>query len=338
MPNAANALLQMEQGASLVPFAVMTDSGDHQIFTVAGNLYSGESGQEPDVRPNGVVTGRNMVSPAASGSDNVVDIAAFTAYSLGVLQSVTAATDESINRPTTNKLISSITMSSAGAIAVVAGTEGTDFVETRGVAGGPPEIPADSVELAQVRLDSATAAPITADEIFQVVGQHVERYDFPVFDVDNVGQGQSAEVSAQTNAHVKFGSVLPLIHASSAPKRVYIQYYGPIFADISDSVDFEAVETSHSVSSTQVYGRSVASTSESIGQGGFTALVNDGVNDALVQAKNKTKTFRFYPDKNKTANVITQGKLGINRSWPAADQISVDATISAEIASAEFIS
>ncbi len=339
MPNAANALLQMEQGAQLYDFEAMTDSGDHKIFTSPSALmFSGESGYEPEVRPNGVVTGRNLVSVAASGSNDVVDVAAFTAYSIGVLLSVAAATDESVTRPTTNKLINSITVTSAGAIAVVAGTEGTDFVETRGAAGGPPEIPADSVEIAQVRLDSATAAAVTADEIYQVVGQHCERSDFPAFDIDNIGEGQAADVSAKKNAYVKFGSALPLSHASGTPKRVYLKCYEPIFADVSDAVDFVAVETSHSVSSQQVYGRSVASSSESLGQGGFTALVNDGVNDALIQAKNKVKTFRFYPDQNKLANVVTQGKLGISRSWPASNNINVSATISAERASAEFSS
>ncbi len=338
MGNAAKALLKMEQGASLVPFAAMVDSGDQQIFTSAGLVFSGKSGQEPVVRPNGVVTGRNLVSAPVSGSNDVVDVAAFTAYALGVLQTVAATADTTVTRPTTNKLISSITMTSVGAIAVVAGTEGTNFVETRAAAGGPPEIPADSVEIAQVRLDSAVAAPITAPEIYQVVGQHVERYDFPLFEVDNVGQGQSAEVSAQTNANVKMASVLPLIHASAAPKRVYIKFYEPIFAEVSDSVDFTAVETSHSVSSKQVYGRSVASSAESIGQGGFSALVNDGISDSLVQSKNEVLTFQFFPDNNKAPYVLTQGKLGIKRTWPASDQIAVDATISAERASAEFSS
>ncbi len=338
MPNAKNALIRIEQGASLVAFSGMTDSGDHQVFTASADVFSGRAGYEPQLRPNGIVTGRNLISVAASGSDDVVDVAAFTAYSQGVLKSVAVAADESVTRPTTNKLINSITMTSAGAIAVVAGTEGTEFSDTRGAAGGPPEIPADSVELGQVRLDSATSAAVAAAEIYQVVGTHAERYDYPTFEINNIGLGQAAAVAAQTYAHVKFSAALPLSHASGTPKGVYLQCYEPQPADVSDGVDFVAAETSHSVSSTQVYGRSVASSSESIGQGGFTALVSDGVSDLLTQLKNENLTFWFYPDKNKAPYVLTQGILGITRSWPAADQISIAATISAENASAEFSS
>lgn len=341
MATAALALLMMEQGANLVDFVAMLNSGDNQIFTAANPVFSGEEGREPELRPNGIVTGRNLVGVPASGANDVVDVAAFTAYSKGALKTVAAGVDTSITRPATNvSRINSITMDSTGAIAVVAGTSGSDgtFSEGRGVAGGPPFIPVDSVELAQVRIASSTAAPITANEIYQVIGQHAERYDFPVFDIDNTGQGDAAEVAAQTSAHVKFASALPLAHTADVPKRVYIKYHDPIFGEVSDSVDFKAVETSHSTSSEQVYGRSVGSNSESLGQGGFSALVSDGVKDVLVQEKNKTKTFKFFPNKNKTPYVLTQGKLGIAREWPAATQIKVTATISAERASADFSS
>jgi len=338
MATSALAQILMEQGADLVDFAAMTDSGDQQIFTVDDAIFSGEDGKEPEVLPNGIATGKDLLSVAVSGSNDVVDVAAFTAYSQGVLKTVAASTDESLTRPTTNKIINSITMTSAGAIAVVVGTEGSDFSETRGAAGGPPEIPADSVELGQVRLASASAAPIVASEIYQVIGQHTERYDYPVFDVDNIGQGDSADVAAQSNAHVKFSAALPLSHASGTPKKVYIKYYTPIFAEIADGADFKAIETSHSTSSQQVYGRSVGSTSESLGQGGFNALVSDGVKDVIVSAKNKVKTFKFLPNKNKAPYVLTQGKLGITRNWPAGSQNNVAATISGERASAEFSS
>lgn len=340
MPNASKALLQMEQGATLLPFAAMVNSGDQKIFTAAALVFSGADGKEPDVRPNGIVTGLNLVTPAASLTNNLIDCAAFTAYSMGVLKAVAAATDETVTRPTTNKLISSITMTSAGAIAVIAGTEGTDFVETRAAAGGPPEIPADSVEIAQVRLDSPTAAPIVAAEILQVVGQHSERYDVPVWKtpVNGIGEGLAAKVAAKANAHVEFVSALPLTHTGGTPKKVYIQLYEPIFADVSDAVDFVPVETTHSVSTRQVYGRTVGSDSESLGQGGFSALVNDGINDALSRAANDRLTFKFFPDQNKSAYRLTQGKLGIKSSYPAAADIEVKATISARDASASFSS
>ena len=63
-------------------------------------------------------------------------------------------------------------MDSSGAYAVVAGTATTAFSETRGASGGPPFIPVGSVEVAQVRFDLITSAPITADEIFAAPGVH----------------------------------------------------------------------------------------------------------------------------------------------------------------------
>jgi len=341
MPNASNAKLQVEQGQSLVAYAALTDSGDHQYFTPAAAILSGKSGYEPDCRPNGIVSGANLVSPAASGSDDVVDVAAFTAYSQGVLNTVAASADESITRPATDvSKVCSITMSSAGAIAVVAGDDGTTaaFSETRGAAGGPPEIPADSVELAQVRLTAAASAAVTASEIFQVVGQHAERYDFPTFEVSNIGLGASAGVAAAKTAHVKFAAALPLSHASATAKKVYLQYYTPTLGDISKSVDFVPVETTHSVGSSQYYGGTSASKSSSLGQGGFKALVSDGVSDTLAQQKNEVLTFKFFPDRNKTPYILTQGTLGIARAFPVAADIAITATITAEEASAEFTS
>lgn len=342
MPNAENAKIQLEQGQSLVTFAAMTDSGDHRTFTPAAGdkVFSGKAGKAPEVRPNGLVSGNNLVSAAISGTNDKVDVAAFTAYSQGILRAVAAAADQTVLRGATTDThrINSITMTSAGAVAVVSGTASTAFSETRGAAGGPPLIPADSVEIAQVRLTSVTAGAVTPAEIFQVVGQHTERWDFPAFEVENIGSGEAAAVAAERNAHVKLASALPLIHTGPAAKKVYVQYYTPIFADLSKTLDFKAVEKSHSVSSSQYYGGSVASSSESLGQGGFTALLSDGVTDSLVADKNQVLTVKHFPDRNKSAYSLTQGKIGLSRSWPVADQIQASVTISAENETVEFSS
>jgi hypothetical protein len=96
------------------------------------------------------------------------------------------------------------------------------------------------------------------------------------------------------------------------------------------SSDFVPAETSHSVSSTQVYGSTVGSSSSSLGQGSFNARLSDGVSDALVKEKNNFLWFRFYPDRYKTNYMLTQGKLGISRTFPAGDSIQAACTISAE--------
>jgi len=228
------AKIDFESGQTLHDYAAMTDSGDHKVHTISGGtIFSKREGFEPVVRPNGIATGRNLLSTHAT--NDTVTIDAFTAYSKGVLHSVSATTD-TITRPATAvSKINSITMTDAGVIAVIAGTDGgdTSFTETRGIAGGPPEIPADSVEIGQIRVISDTAAAITADEIFQVVGQHTERYDFPTWEVNHIGDGESAMVSAKKNAYIDFASAFPAIHASSTYKQVYLRYYSPIFAEVS---------------------------------------------------------------------------------------------------------
>lgn len=341
MPIASNAKLQLEAGQTLTAYALMTDAGDRTNFTSAASVWSGKSGFEPSVRPNGIVSGVNLVTAAADGSNNNVDVAAFTAYSIGVLNTVSAAANTAITRPATNiSRISSITMTSAGAIAVVAGVDGatTAFSEVRGAAGGPPLIPVDSVEVAQVRIAASAAAPITAAQIFQVVGQHAERYDFPTWNENNIGLGSNSTVAAKKNAHISYDSALPSSHTGAIAKRTYIQYYVPTLADASRTLDFVPVENSHSVSSTQYYGGTIASSASSIGQGSFTALLNDGVADSLVNNKDQVLTVKFFPDRNKTAYVLTQGKIGLARTFPVADQIQASVTISAQNISSEFVS
>lgn len=325
MPSAENAKLQYEAGQTAHAMSALTDSGDATLFSSDATLFSKKSGHAPDVRPNGLITGGAVIA-AVSASNNVVDVAALSCYLAGVKTAVAAATDQTCARAATNvSKINSITITSAGAIAVVAGTDGATAAlsETRGAAGGPPLIPVGSIELAQVRYTGNTAAPVAAAEIFQVVGLHQERYDYPIYTID------------YATASVSFASPLPLIHTGSLPKKVYASYADPIFADVQLASDFVPAETSHSVSSTQVYGSTVGGSSSSLGQGSFTAFLNDGVGDALVALKNAILWFRYYPDKYKTGYILTQGKLGIARTFPAGDNIKAACTISAETASQE---
>jgi len=337
MPSASNAKVEIELGQQYHAIAAMTDSGDHQYFTISGGtVWSGKSGFAPDVRPNGIVSGRNLLS--AGTTNDTVRIAAFTAYSLGVLNTVTA-TSATVGLPATAgyHLISSITMASDGSIAVVEGTaHASAFVETRNAAGGPPYIPVNSVEIGQIRITSMTAAAIESTEIFQVVGTHTERYDSPIWSESNLGLGQSASVSAQTNAHVKFSSAIPTIHTGGVAKKVYMSYYSPIFSEQQKAYDFKPVENAHSVTSQQYYRGTIGSVSSTIGQGGFTALLDDGITDSLVSEKDSKLTVRFYSNINAAPYILTQGLLGLTRTYPADGQIQASVTITAEELSAEF--
>lgn len=328
MATAENAVLQYEAGQSVVAMTELSDSGDQTTFESEASLFSGRSGFAPVIRANGLLTG-GVVSAASSGSDDVVDVAALTCNLQGVVTSVAADTDVSITRPASAvSKVNSITVDSSGAIAVVAGTDGstTAFVETRGAAGGPPLIPVDSIEIAQVRVTSDTSAAIDAAEIFAVVGVHTERADFPIANANN------------ESGTVTFLSALPAIHTGSVPKKVYASYAEPIFAEVALSSDFVPAELSFTVNSTQIYGTTLGSTTSTLGQGSFTAYLETGVNDSLVTLKNQNLWFRFYPDRFLSGYILTQGVLGIARTFPAGDNIQAACTISASTQSSEVLS
>ena len=325
MPSAENAKLQYEAGQNAYAMSVLTTDAGAKIYESAATLFSKKSGYAPDVRPNGLITG-GAVIPSVTVANNTIDVAALSCYLAGVKTTVNAAVDQTCTRAATNvSKISSITVTSAGAIAIVAGTDGTTsaFSETRAAAGGPPLIPVGSIEIAQVRYAGNSAAAVAAAEIYQVVGLHQERYDYPIFEIN------------YADANVEFASALPAIHTGAVPKKVYASFADPIFADIQLASDFAPAETSNSVSSKQVYGSTLCSSSSSLGQGKFTAFLNDGIGDALVGLKNQILWFKFFPDRYKTPYMLTQGKLGIARTFPAGDSIQAACTISADSESIE---
>lgn len=345
MATSKNAKVEFELGQQAVEFTVMTDGGDHKVHSLSSALvYSGQSGYEADIRPNGIVTGRNLLSTHAAA--NTVTVGAFTAYSKGVLYTVSATSALAVRAATDVAKVCSICMDEDGAIEVVEGTDSSDttFSETRGTAGGPPSIPANSVELGQVRMTSNTSAAIDADEIFQVVGTHSERFDYPVWNTNNIGDGDDADTPAQKNAYIEFSSALPLVHgatatsAATAYKQVYAKVYTPIYAEQSKAFDFVPAEKSHSVSSQQVYNDTIGSVSSSLGQSSFSALMTDNVTDALLQQKDKIVTIRHYPDRNKSAYTLTQGTLGVARTFPAGSQNQASCTLSCERATVGFSS
>lgn len=325
MATAENAKLQYEAGQQAVAMTLLTDAGDATSYTSGAALWSGRAGYAPVVRPNGLLTG-GAVTPTAT--NNQLAVAALTLNLAGVVTSV-ASGNVTITRPATAVAkVNSLTVDSTGVLAVVAGTDGasTAFSETRGAAGGPPFIPVGSVEIAQVRVTASAAAVVAAGEIYTVVGLHQERADFPLYDVD-YGAGT-----------VKFLSANPPHHTGGVGKRCYASYATPIFADVALASDFVPPETSHSLSSTQVYGATLGSTSSTLGQGSFTAYLNNGVTDALVALKNALLWFRFYPDRYAAPFLLLQGKLGVARTFPAGDSIQAACTVSASAAAAEFAS
>ena len=334
MATAENAQIEYEGGQEFVDYEALTDSGNQIVFGSSEELWSRKSGKTSTVRPNGLVTGGVITVDALAEKINV---AALTCYIGGALKSISKADDEAVPRAATlDYIIHSVTVTAAGAIAIVSGTEGESFSTTRGAAGGPQWIPTGSIEVGQVRFTSGDSAVVAASEIKQVVGTHVERYDFPLWEEDHI----SVAAGVLGSAGVSFYSSLPLVHSDDsgttpAAKKVYAAFYTPEFVALSKASDFVPPETTHSVSSTQIYGSTIGASSSTLGQGSFTAYLNNGIDDPLVKEKNNILWFRFKSDRLADKYIYCQGTLGVSRTFGAADQIQAACTVSAEVEAVE---
>lgn len=317
MATAEKAKLEYEGGQQVYPVSELTDSGDRTTFTSSAEIWSGVSGYAPVILPNGILTGGAITV----GASDQVSVAAATCNLNGSANAAVAADAVlALTRPATDvSKVNSITIDSTGDYVVIAGTDGATsaFVETRGAAGGPPYIPVDSIEVGQVRLTASASAVVAESEILQIVGLHQERADFPQYN------------AVYSEGSVEFIGALPAIHTGDEGKAVYASFAEPIFGEIALASDFVPPETTHSVNSTQVYNTTIASASSTLGQGSFTAYLNDGISDPLMKQKNNTLWFRFYPDRFKTPYMLTQGVFGVSRTFPAGDQIQAACTVTA---------
>jgi hypothetical protein len=337
MATLTNAGIYYESGQAQQVFAAMTANAARTVFTASSKPWSAAAGYEYTVAPYGLATGGVITVGAATGD---VAVAALTAYMAGAtgasattgLLSVGAKADLTVtlNTDTTKTFrIDSVTVTTLGAVDLIEGTVHTAFVETRNVAGGPPLVPDGSIEIGQVRRNFAhadTNRAVTSDEIYQVVGTHQERYDYPVWSEDPI-RGQ-----------ITFAAALDAIHVGAIAKRVYVRAATPIFAEIPRARDWVPAETSNSVNSEDYYDGPIGSVSSSLGQASFTVSLNDGVTDALLAKKGDNLLFRFRPDKNKAPYQITQGLLGVSRTFGVGANPSASVTVSASIGSVDFAS
>lgn len=334
MPTASNALLKYEAGQNLVSMVALTDSGDSTIFNSVDSLWSNRSGYTPDVKPDGLAIGGKVI-PAISGTNNMVDGAELNCYLAGVYTNVAVDTDLEITRGVGEEMTKhSVTITSAGAYAILNGTEGAAFSDVRAAAGGPPLIPVGDIEIAQIHCSTKAAAAVEATEIKSVIGTHVERFDFPTWEENRIVVSEGI----MGVAGIAFASALPLSHTAAVPKKVYAEYYTPELAEVPRSVDFVRPAESHSVSSTQVYGGAIGATSKSLGQGSFTAHLSDGVSDNILKLEGENLWFKFQPDRLLTPYVMCQGILGLVETYPADNAITAKFTISAEVAGERIVS
>jgi len=306
--------LRYESGQTAYPFQDMTDSGDRTTFSASFSPISQAAGAEAVIAPYGLLTG-GAVIPAVSGNDDEVDSAALTASMAGAtgagtdgVLSVAADTAIAISRGVTTDThrINSITVTAAGVIAAVAGVDNTEFSENRGADGGPPFIPVGSIEIAQVRTTSVTAAPITAGEIFSVPGLHRELSGSPTFKIDYVA------------GTVTFADALPAIHTGSVPKKVSIKGGEPSYATLDRVSDWSPAASTYSITSKDTYDGPIGSSSASLNQASFSAILDDGMSDPILSLEGQTVLFEFRQDRDKLLpKQITQGILGVQVSFPA---------------------
>lgn len=320
---ASEGLIQYEAGQDLVDMKQMTDSGDHKTFSITEAPWSTDAEYDPvannTIRPDGLLTG-GVVSPGTS--NDKIAITDLSCYIGGELVEVGTIAEQDVDRsteavPGETYIINSVTVTDAGAIAILQGEEGASFSITRGADGGPPLIPVTSIEIAWVRFSSKTAAMVVASEILQIAGTSCERSNFPVYEAN------------YTEGEITFISALPLIHTGPLPKGVYCQVYTPIFSSLEPASDFVPPETSHSQSSKQVYGGNIGTSSSSLNQGSFTVFLKDGVTDPFLAKKNKSLWFKFFPHRLRSPHILANGTLGIARTFPAGDSIQAACTISA---------
>jgi len=327
MANASLAKLMYEADQDQVAITELTDQGDHLDYRSADTLWSGFSGRTPTVTPNGVYDG-GVIIPAVSGSNDVVDISECRAYIAGVLTTVSASTDEAVVRPAANDYQKfSITITSGGAFAVVDGTEHTAFSTVRGATGGPPYIPATSIEIGQVWWDSQTPAAVTTSEIKQIEGSSLERFDRPTWTVkySNVANGIVGY------AGILFNSALPTTHTGDVTKDVYASWWTPEFSEIVRAYDWVPPGRTISVNTTEVYNETVGAVSRSIGAGSFSALMETNIHDNILKFENELLWFKYYQARLETTRYqLAQGYLANTQANPAGDNISSAFTLGAE--------
>lgn len=343
--SAKNAAVYMETAQTLYEFYQMDNTdGDYKTYEFDHDLVSDADGKQAVIRPDGVITGGDLISPAAAETSDDIDVKAFEVFIGGERISVDAVTDLEVARGTSAYLKSSIVVNSAGTVSVVAGSDHTEFSTVRGADGGPPSIPIGSVEIGQVWYTSASSNLVTETEIKQSVeGGYKERFDYPMWNkVDNLGKGNMAETTGTTNAHIVLDSALPVIHgatataSATATKRVYCQSYAPIISLLNKTADWKEPTETVSTSSRQLHRTVVGSESFSLTAGSFLILLDDGISDYALKKRGDKLVFKYKQDIDATPYQVCQGRVAFDLSRPQDADVEATVTIAATAEAVNF--
>jgi hypothetical protein len=324
MPKTAeDARLQVEQGFVFWDFEKGTDSGDQRKFTFSGTLklFSLVKGQAPVVRPDGVRSGL-VISPALAGGNNEVDVSAGAAFVGGKDLAISAAANVACTRTAAGGSfqINSIIVDNAGAITVIAGTEGASFSATRGAAGGPPYITVDKIELGQVKFTSNTDAPVLASEIDQNV---MERYDIPSF------------VDVPEEAAIRMLTALDKRHTGDVTKGIWVKHYEPVFNDIPEASNWKPVDQTQKNQSGRTYDGVFSIGTKELGEGSFDVMLKGQAGEILNSVVNGRRWFRFYPDKYQSDYQLVCGDLTYAREFPPDNVMKASCKVTGVVATVE---
>lgn len=295
----------------------------------------------PEVLPYGMETG-GVATPGTG--NNAVDVSAGTAVmadnvlanSAGRI-SVASAT-VTITRPSSGVRYNAIVVNASGAYAQVQGTDHTEFSAVYGDPGGPPLVGDDEVLVALVRLDSTSAAPITAGEILQFPAATLvsrENFDFPQI------RDPAANFARTVAGEFEFRAALPAIHddGTSVPvtRRVILRGSEPVFTRINYISTYTPSELSVSSSSTDTFDGPIATQSRGVSNGSFEiAQMRDGIRDAIVAAKGRFALVQFFDDELiPDVHIWDQGDIVLSRTFGATSAPTATVTIAARSPSVE---
>jgi len=329
-------------GGTFYAMHALTDSGDHQTFNFVGDDFisnfkgkTSDSDYSPTVRVDGVISGGTVI-PAVSATNNLVDVTTMSAYIGGNdytgASKVSADTDLTCVRgagAATAFIINSIICDAAGAFSVLTGTGDTshDLTGGRGGAGQPPYITVGSIEVAQVRFTSETAALVTADEIKMIPNVTREMAMRPGYDIE------FARVSGGSldSPGVTMRTPLAAIHTADTARRVFMECYAANFAEWQGvrDVAFQG-ETIGSTSSETFSGVRSFTTSE-ISEGSFTWEVGSLTSDpewSVMEGKDARTWFKLLESRTATGYLVCQAAASGVPTVPASGAIAVTVTLS----------
>lgn len=286
--------VEMSQDALLAE--IFTGDSTNKIFTTSNasifSLFTDAADtidRTPVMKCDGVVSG-GVVTPGTAVDD--VDISAVVCWIDGVSVSVAAASAEDVPKGATDAyyIIHAVTVTAAGAIAIVNGTEGASLSGNYGDAGGKPYTPATSILLGYVTRYDDESAVVTLAEISQVPNQsrEVSVIPYPVYDV------QAGTIT--------FEEALMANHTGDITKSVVADVYSPTsFTTLTGIASISLPgETPASNTVQTPDGTSVAQDPNTLENGALVVLTDGSHNDLPALIDNTTAVVRFWPNSNKT--------------------------------------